>query len=172
MEEAAYYIRLATPADAARIRQEVRYTLANPEGRGQRKRFEDAIGRGEVLVLERYDAKERALSVQGFVEWHQRLDGMVTIKDAGSVGEGLNVGIVRRLVRELLSLLNPTGVQVKVRADQTAWNELFQGIPGFQIEGQEYTRPHWRNVWSWSPERARAQAKPASAGRRGRRGRR
>lgn len=171
MEEAAYYIRLATVADAARIRQDIRFTLANPEGRGQRKRFEDAIERGEVLVLERYDSKERKLTVQGFVEWHQRLDGMVTIKDAGSVGEGVNVGIVRRLIRELLALLNPTGVQVKVRADQATWNELFQAIPGFEVEGQEYTRPHWRNVWSWSPERARAQAKPAVAGR-GRRGRR
>lgn len=168
MEEAGVQFRFAEPEDVEQIRQSIKHTLANPEGRTQRKRYEDAIGRREVLVLTRYDSRERASKVVGFIEWHTRLDNVVTIRDAGTVGETPQPGILKRLVRELLNLLSPPSATVKVRADQAVWNDLFRETPGFELEGQEYSRPHWRNIWTWSLEAERAatrQARPVRPGR-------
>ena len=172
MEEAGVQFRLAMPEDAEQIRQAVRFTLANPEGRSVRKRYEDAVARQEVLVLSRYDPREKANRVQGFVEWHTRVDGPVTIRDMGSTGDAPNAGILKRLLRELIRMLQPPSASAKVRADQEVFIGVFRETPGFTLEGQEYTRPHWRQIWTWTPEAERRmfappvrRAAPAFAGR-------
>ena len=35
-----------------------------------------------------------------------------------------------------------------------AYSDIIRGIPGFGLEGSEYRRPHWINVWKWSREAA------------------
>ncbi len=180
MEEAGVQIRIARPEDVEQIRQDIRITLANPEGRTQRKRYQDAIARQEMLVLTRYEGRERGSRVFAFIEWHSRLDGAVTIRDAGTVGDVPHLGTLKRLVRELLRLLAPPSATVKVRADQSVWVSVFQETPGFVLEGQEYSRPYWRQIWTWTPEAERAATRPArpaagarptGAGPRPRRGR-
>jgi|DewCreStandDraft_5_1066085.scaffolds.fasta_scaffold07112_4 hypothetical protein len=152
MDAPVYDIRLATMEDVDKIRQSIRYTLTNPEGRPQRKRYEDAVQRGELLVLTHYDPRERTTHIDGFIEWHTKVDGSITIRDAGSAGDEVNPGIIKRLLRELLRLTNPPRATVKVNADQPVWNSIFAETPGFILEGQEYSRPHWRNIWVYAPE--------------------
>ena len=161
MEEAGVQIRPATLDDVEKIRQSVQYTLANPAGRPQRKRFEEAIQRHELVVLARYDPRERTDRVIGFAEWHTRVDNTVTIRDLGTAGETPNLGILKRLVRELLRMLSPAVATVKLRQDQPLWNSVFEETAGFQLEGQEFSRPYWRNIWTWTPERERALLRPA-----------
>jgi hypothetical protein len=162
MEEAGVQLRLAAPEDAEQIRQVVRFTLANPEGRSVRKRYEDAIARSEVLVLTRYEPREKANRIQGFIEWHTRVDGPVTIRDMGSVGDTPNQGILKWLLRELVRMLQPPSASAKVRADQVAFVDVFRETPGFEMEGQEYTRPHWRQIWTWTPQTERSALGPAT----------
>jgi hypothetical protein len=160
MEESGVQFRLAAPEDAEQIRQAVHFTLANPEGRSLRKRYEDAVARREVLVLTRYESREKADRVQGFIEWHTRVDGPVTIRDMGSLGDSPNAGILKRLLRELIRMLQPPSASAKVRADQEAFIGVFRETHGFYLEGQEYTRPHWRQIWTWSPEAERLALNP------------
>ncbi len=161
MDEAGVQFRMATPADVEQIREFIRQTLANPEGRPQRKRYEDAVGRNELLVLTRYDPRERSGRVVGFVEWHTRVDGPVTIRDLGVVGDPPNPATLKRLVRELLRILNPPLATAKIRADQPLWNAVFEETPGFVLEGKEFSRPYWRQIWTWTLENERAALRPA-----------
>ncbi|MBI2942050.1 MAG: hypothetical protein HYY04_16590 [Chloroflexi bacterium] len=160
MVEAGFQIRLATPNDVDKIKGSSKYTLANPEGRPQRKRYEDAVQRNELLVLSHYDPKERTDQIEGFLEWHSRVDDAVTIRDAGTTGEEPNPGILKRLIRELLRMFHPPSASVKVREDQRVWNEVFRDLPGFELRGREYTRPHYRYIWEWTPDAERAALRP------------
>lgn len=166
MDEAGYQLRLAVPSDVEAIRRDIRLTLANPEGKPQRKRYLDAIQRHEVLVVARFDAREQTTEIAGFLEWHTKVDGSITIRDAGTPGTEPHLGTLRRLIRELLGMFDPSTASVKVRADLPAWNEIFQQIPGFTLAGREYSRPYWRNIWEWTRENERAAARPAGGRRR------
>ena len=150
MDAAPYNLRLATAADIDKIRAAVRRTLNNPEGKSGRKTYADAVGRGELLVLTRRE-RNGSETVDAFVEWHSRVDGPVTIRDAGSAGDQPNAGHVKRLLRELLRMARPPSATVKVDADLPVWNEVFAETPGFVREGQEYSRPRYRNIWTWTP---------------------
>lgn len=161
MEEAIYNIRMAVPEDLEQIKANIRRTMANPEGKALRKGFKDAIERREVLVLERLAPKEKVGKVSAFIEWYTKVDGTVTIRDIGTVGEEPNEGTAKRLIRELLHLIAPPEAHVKLRADLTAWNNIFQDLPGFQLEGREYSRPHWKAIWRWTPEAERRERQRA-----------
>jgi hypothetical protein len=152
MEEAGVQFRPARLDDVEQIRESVRFTLANPEGKTLRKRYEDAVARNEVLVLARFDVKTQTSTLLGFIEWHTRVDGAVTIRDAGTSGESPQLPILKRLLRELLRHLRPPSVGVKVRSDQELWNDLFKQTTGFIPGGTEYSRPHWRTIYTWTPE--------------------
>jgi hypothetical protein len=166
MEGLAYRIRTAEPADVDAIRANIKLTMAHPEGKGRREGLRAAVERGELLVLERYDPREKSWRIAGFVEFHFRVDDTLTIRDAGSEGETPHSGIIKQLLQELLRSLNPASATAKMRSDLAAWNEIFQGIPGFYRESSEYRRPHWYNVWIWSRELARQQAGRAGRARR------
>ncbi len=166
MEEAGYQLRLAVPSDVEKIRRQIRFTLANPEGKVQRKQYGDAVSRHEVLVVAHRDPREGAEEIDGFLEWHMKVDGAITIRDAGTIGEEPHLGILRRLLRELLHMFEPPSASVKVRADLTLWNEVFQQVPGFVLVGREYSRPYWRNIWEWTRENERAALRPSSVRRR------
>lgn len=164
-------MRIASAADLPGLRA-IRRTLNNPEGKPGRKKFADAVDRGELLVLVRVE-RGKPESVDSFIEWHSRVDGPVTIRDAGSAGDELNVGHLKRLVRELLRMVRPDTASVKVDADLPAWNEVFAETPGFVREGQEYSRPKYKNIWTWTPQaeqvalqRQRASSPAAMRGRR------
>lgn len=154
-------IRLARPGDLEALRTSIRRTLNNPEAKAQRKKFADAIERGELLVLAGREG------VRGFVEWHSRVDGGITIRDAGWAGNEPNPAYVRRLIRELLSMARPPVASVKIEADNQAWEGIFRESFGFRLEGREYSQRKWRHIWSWTPEadaldrqRATAQRAP------------
>ena len=65
MDASPYDIRLARVDDLDLIKASIRRTLNNPEGRSQRKKFADAVGRGELLILVRRerDGAERRFVV-------------------------------------------------------------------------------------------------------------
>ncbi|HEY8478147.1 MAG TPA: hypothetical protein VIN09_14900, partial [Chloroflexota bacterium] len=86
MEELGYRIRPATPEDNAVLRQQIRFTMAHPDGRGRRDSYVGAAQRNELLLLERYNPREKQWEIAGFVEWHMRVDDTLTIRDAGTVG--------------------------------------------------------------------------------------
>ena len=166
MEEAGYQLRLAVPSDVDRIRQGIRFSLANPEGKAQRKQYADAVLRLEVLVVAHHDAREQTDTVEGFLEWHTKVDGAITIRDAGTTGDEPHQGTLRQLIRELLHMFDPPSASVKVRSDLPTWNELFQLVPGFLPVGREYSRPYWRNIWEWTPENERAATRMSGLRRR------
>ena len=157
MEELAFRFRRAEPEDARTLRSLPKATLTHPDGQGRSETFKGAIGRGELLLLERYDAREKTWNIGGFVDYHLRVDDALTIRDVGTVGEALHTGVVRQLLEELLRSAAPLTASVKVRRDAEVWNDVFASTPGCQLEGSEYRRPHWYNVWSWSRERARVE---------------
>lgn len=168
MDASPYDIRLARLDDLDRIKASIRRTLNNPEGRSARKKFVDAIERGELLVLVR-SARDGSEAVDAFIQWHTRVDGAVTIRDAASTGDEPNPGHVKRLIRELLRMASPTSASVKLDADQQLWNQIFEETLGFKLEGREYSRPKWRHIWTWSPANeaeARHRAGPPMRGRR------
>jgi hypothetical protein len=152
MDEVGIQLRVATPDDVSQIKQSIRVSLANPEGRPQRKRYQDAADRRELMVLARFDPKDRVDHVLGFIEWHSRVDNGVTIRDMGVVGDDPQPATLRRLLRELLSLLSPPMATVKLREDLTLWNTVFEETPGFVLEGREYSRPYWRRIYTWTEE--------------------
>ncbi|MBI3967344.1 MAG: hypothetical protein HY329_17055 [Chloroflexi bacterium] len=156
MDQSPYNIRLATLEDVDELKANVRYTLASPEGKTPRKQFKDAVERREILVLEVLDPKDRTHKLAGFLEWHTRIDGTVTLKDAGSTGGGVQPTIIKRLIREMLNTYGPSVMRVKVRSDLEVWNSIFRELPGFEYEGREYTRPHFRSLYEYSGDRAAA----------------
>jgi hypothetical protein len=162
VEELSYRIREATLEDLASLRQIASSSLSHPEGKGRRESYRSAALRGELLVLERYEPRLRDWRICAYTDWHIRVDDVLTIRDIGTDGDLPHSGMVKQLFMELLRSLSPTEAIVKARADATQWNEIFRSIAGFDLEGSEYRRPYWINIWKWSRESA---AQAARAGR-------
>ena len=144
----------ASASDVAQLRTEVRSTLARPDGRGRREGYRAAAERGELLLLVHDDPRDHEQRLDGFVEFHMRVDDVLVLRDAGSVGDAPHPAIIKHLIGELLRSLAPVAAVAKVRRDATVWNEILASISGFELAGSEYRRPHWINVWEWSRERA------------------
>jgi hypothetical protein len=167
MDELAFRIRRAEPDDAKTLRSTPKSTMSHPDGQGRSESFKGAIDRNELLLLERYDPREKSWSIAGFIDYHMRVDDTLTIRDIGTLGESLHAGIVRHLLDELLRSAAPISAGLKVRRDAQEWNAIFASVPGFELAGPEYRRPHWYNVWEWSRERARlASGRPGRGMRR------
>lgn len=83
-----------------------------------------------------------------------RVDDVLTIRDAGTEGQSPHPGMVKQLFLELFRSLAPQEASLKVRVDAGEWNEILRSIAGFSVEGTEYRRPHWFNIWKWSPQAA------------------
>ena len=143
--------------EAAALRGVIESSLSHPEGKGRRAGYRAAAQREELLVLERHDSRARDWRACAFVEWHMRVDDVLTIRDAGTETLPPHPGMVKQLILELLRSLSPAEAIVKVRRDATEWNEILQSIAGFVIEGSEYRRPYWINIWKWSQQ---APARP------------
>jgi hypothetical protein len=155
--ESQYQLRLATPEDTDHIGA-IGNSLARAKGKAPRKSYLDAARRGELLVLEHFDAKDQVWHVSGILEWYTRVDGSASIKDAGTVGDEPNPGMIKRMVRELISLQSPAILRVKAKEEQENWNRIFSELPGFELEGKEYSRGEWVKIWAWTPDQQRAQA--------------
>ncbi|MGE3909060.1 MAG: hypothetical protein AB7K36_06905 [Chloroflexota bacterium] len=167
MDELAYRIRTAEQGDLPAIRSTITVSLAHPEGRGRGTSLRTALQRNELLLLERSDAREKDWVIGGFVEFHMRVDDVLTIRDLGTAGETPHAGVAKHLIGELFSQLSPVSATCVVRRDAEVWNEILASIPGFAVDGPpEYRRPHYYNIWKWSPELAR-QAQPRGARPRG-----
>ena len=162
-EELSFRMRPATPQDIAGMRQLGASTLSHPDGKGRKEGHRGAVQRGEVVLLERYDSRIRDWRISAFVDWHIRVDDVLTLRDAGTEGEVPHSGMVKQLVMELIRSLSPVEATLKVRVDAADWNELIRGIAGFALEGSEYRRPHWINVWQWTRESAAQAARTGRA---------
>ena len=108
-------------------------------------------------MLERSDGKTHDWRPCAFVEWHMRVDDVLTIRDAGTETSPPHAGMVKQLVLELLRSLGPAEALLKVRRDAAEWNEILESIAGFVVEGSEYRRPYWINIWKWTRQ---ASARP------------
>ena len=157
MEEGrlAYRVRTAEAADDAALREAIRTTLAHPDAGSHRESYRGAASRGDILVLERFDRQSHAWHVAGFVECHMRVDDSLSIRDIGTTGDEPQNGVVRYLLDQAFNSFRPSGAQVKIRRDARAWLDIFDSIPGFYIEGEEYRRPHYWSIWRWDREHAR-----------------
>ena len=164
-EELSYRMRPATLQDLVALRQLGSSTLAHPDGKGRKEGHRGAAQRGEILLLERYDSRLRDFRISAFIDWHIRVDDVLTLRDAGTEGEAPHAGMVKNLISELVRSLSPVEMGVKARKDAAQWNEIFHSIPGFVLEGSEYRRPHWINVWKWSRELAAQATRPRPAPR-------
>ncbi len=165
MVELAYRIRSAEPEDVATLRDAIKVSLAHPEGRSRTAGLRTAQQRGELLVLERSDSREKEWAIGGFIEWHMRMDDALTLRDVGSVSETPHAGIVKHLIGELLRSLSPDAATCVVRRDADIWNEILDSIPGFYVDGPpEYRRPHYYNIWKWSPSLARQAERQSRRG--------
>src|SRR5262245_20534089 len=98
MDELAYRIRSAEQADLPPIRSTITVSLAHPEGRGRGTSLRTALQRGELLLLERYDTREKDWLIGGFVEFHMRVDDTLTIRDLGTAGETPHAGVAKHLM--------------------------------------------------------------------------
>src|SRR5579859_3106625 len=157
MEEGrlAYRVRTAEVDDAAALREAIGSTLAHPDHQGRRESYRGAAARGDILVLERYDRPAQAWGLAGFVECHMRVDDNLSIRDIGTTGTEPQTGVVRYLLDQAFNSFRPAGSQVKIRRDASMWLEIFQAIPGFYLEGEEYRRPHYWTIWRWDRQRAK-----------------
>jgi hypothetical protein len=154
--EIGYEFVPASPSDVAVLRSQVRYTLTHPDGRGRREGYRAAAERGELLLLVHDDRRERQRRLDGFVEFHMRVDDTLTLRDLGTIGDTPHAGVAKHLFSELFNQLGPQSATCVVRRDAEAWNEILASIPGFEVDGPpEYRRPHYYNIWKWSPELAR-----------------
>src|SRR5436305_7537326 len=78
------------------------------------------------------------------------MDDVFTMRDYGTEGVSPHVAMIKQLFLELLRSLSPSEAMIKVRADAEQWNEILSEIAGFVVEGTEYSRPHWFNIWRWT----------------------
>src|SRR5438046_9829552 len=124
MPESPYGIRAAEPADAAALRESIVTTLAHPEGGSRRASYRGAADRGELMLLERYTGRERAGRVEGFVEYHLKVDDTLTIRDVGSASQPPDAAAVKFLLLELLRTLRPLTATLKVQEDAQAWIDI------------------------------------------------
>jgi hypothetical protein len=166
VEEArlAYRVRTAESSDAKTLRDAIGSTLAHPDHQGKRESYAGAAGRGDILVLERYDRAAHDWQVAGFVECHMRVDDNLSIRDIGTAGDEPQTGVVRYLLDQAFNSFRPVEAQVKIRRDAATWLEIFRAIPGFHFEGEEYRRPNYWTIWSWERERAREEERQAQRG--------
>ncbi len=158
-----YQLRLATEADCDRIYESIGNSLARPKGKTPRKSYIDAARRNELLMLERFDAREQQWHLEGMLEWYTRVDGTVTVKDAGTYGNEPDPAVVKRLMRELIQLQSPTEIHVKTKDAQKDWQQIFLQSAGFNLVGREYSRPNWVYIWSWKPGQTRVTPLPPLA---------
>jgi len=157
----AYRVRTAEAADDAALRRGIGTTLAHPDHTGRRESYRGAASRGDILVLERYDRPSHEWHVAGFIECHMRVDDNLSIRDVGTTGEEPQTAVVRYLLDQAFNSFRPTGAQVKIRRDARIWLEIFQSIPGFYLDGEEYRRPHYWTIWQWDRQHAAAAQQPA-----------
>jgi hypothetical protein len=151
----AYRVRTAEAADDSALRAAIAITLAHPDKQGKRESYRGAAGRGDLLVLERYERQERVWHIAGFIECHMRVDDTLTIRDIGTATDEPQAGLVRYLLDQAFGSYRPVAAQIKLRRDADAWLEILRGTPGFALEGEEYRRPHYWTIWNWNPQRAR-----------------
>lgn len=157
MEEGrlAYRVRTAEASDATTLRDAIGTTLAHPDHQGRRESYRGAASRGDILILERFDRSAHDWQVAGFIECHLRVDDNLSIHDIGTTGDEPPTGVVRYLLDQAFNSFRPTESQIKIRRDATVWLDIFRNIPGWHLEGEEYRRPHYWTIWSWTRERAR-----------------
>src|SRR6202022_354193 len=84
-----------------------------------------------------------------------RVDDNLSIRDVGTTGDEPQTGVVRYLLDQAFNSFRPVEAQVKIRRDANTWLEIFQAIPGFYLEGEEYRRPHYWTIWRWDRQRAK-----------------
>jgi hypothetical protein len=156
----AYRVRTAEASDAPALREGIGSTLAHPDHQGRRESYTGAASRGDILILEHYDRAGQTWQVAGFVECHMRVDDNLSIRDVGTTGDEPQTGVVRYLLDQAFNSFRPVGSQVKIRRDATNWLEIFQAIPGFYLEGEEYRRPHYWTIWRWDRQKARDADRP------------
>lgn len=155
MMDVGFSLRAATPQDQPEIRSRVTVTLNHPDGGAKAPTLRASIERGEVLVLEFFDPRERITRIGGFIEYRLRVDDTVTIREVGLEAGPSQVAIAKHLINGVLESVRPLAATVKVLRDATFWTEILESIQGFQVEGPpEYSRRQYFNVWEWRRERA------------------
>jgi hypothetical protein len=166
MQELPYRIRAAEAADAPALREAIVRTLAHPDGATTRTSYKGAADRGELMVLERHNPRDKTYRIEGFVEYHLRVDDTLTIRDVGSSSDPPNPAAVKQLLLYLLRTPRLVSATMKSRQDAAAWIDIITDIPGFEEEGREYRRPHYIIIWRWTREAETRAQRLLGRGRR------
>jgi hypothetical protein len=167
MMDVGFSLRAASLDDQPEIRSRVTVTLNHPEGGARPPSLRGSIERGEVLLLEFFDPRERQTRIGGFIEYRLRVDDSLTIREIGVEEGPSQTAIAKHLLNGVLDSVRPVAATVKILRDASFWNEILATIVGFQIEGPpEYSRRHYFNVWEWRRERASVRNTRSRGGRR------
>ena len=150
MEPAGLTVRLARIEDVPQIRASIATSLSNPTGKPQRKRLDESIIRSELLIMERVTNGES--HILGFIEWHSRTGGQLTIRDIGTEGAEPQPTVMRRLFREMLSIVAAGSGEISLRAKSQVepWDTVLADLPGFEVREREYSRGAWWDIWVWT----------------------
>ena len=142
MTEAQTSIRLARASDLDAIKR-----LADAErpalGFVRRPALAESIARDEVLVA------EQAGAVVGFVEYHQRRDGQVTLYHIAVTAERRGEGVGRALIdglRTAATAAGATPIALKCPVDLPA--NAFYRACGFALREVAAGRARPLNVWT------------------------
>ena len=161
----AYRVRTAEPGDANALKAAITTTLAHPDQQSRRASYGGAPGRGDILVLERFDRQSHEWNVAGFIECHMRVDDNLSIRDVGTTGDQPQTGVVRYLLEPGIQFVSARGRAGQDPPRRTDWLDIFSSSPGFYREGEEYRRPHYWTIWRWDRQHA-DEAQRRGAGRR------
>lgn len=137
-----WYVRRALPTDLDTIKR-IADSRKNELGFVLRPTLAESIARGELLVAEA-DGQ-----VVGFVDFHLRLDGQITLYHIATSVDRKRSGIGRELIAMLLSVghdVNATRVLLKCPADLEA-NHFYRAL-GFALQETQNGRKRALNIWT------------------------
>ena len=167
MEEGrlAYRVRTAEAGDATLSSGHHDDAGASRPSRPPRELWRRA-GRGDILVLERYDRPAHEWHVAGFIECHMRVDDNLSIRDVGTTGDEPQTGVVRYLLDQAFNSFGPAGRRSRSAATHApGWTSSVASPASISKARSTADRTTGR-IWRWDRQHARrSRAAGAAAGR-------